>query len=152
MVEALLARGAPTDSVDVGEGGAGGKGAVARVMLISTAAASATYRLRVCVGGSLLLGFVLCSKLSRKSVGRSKMHAHATTDVTAQKTKGTRTWNIGDCVAASYLVMHLFSQERLKSRCITAAVYGNFFAPKQQELVLGGPRAAAKCSRAHKAR
>jgi len=26
MVEALLARGAPTDSVDVGEGGAGGKG------------------------------------------------------------------------------------------------------------------------------
>ena len=58
----------------------------------------------------------------------------------------------GDCVAASYLVMHLFSQERLKSRGITAAVYGNFFAPKQQELVLGGPRAAAKCSRAHKAR
>ena len=61
-------------------------------------------------------------------------------------------WYIGDCVAASYLVMHLFSQERLKSRGITAAVYGNFFAPKQQELVLGGPRAAAKCSRAHKAR
>ena len=85
-------------------------------------------------------------------MGRSKMHAHATTDDTAQKTKGTGTWNIGDCVAASYLVMHLFSQERLKSRGITAAVYGNFFAPKQQELVLGGPRAAAKCSRAHKAR
>lgn len=63
-----------------------------------------------------------------------------------------RSWSIGDCVAASYLVMHLFSQERLKSRGITAAVYGNFFAPKQQELVLGGPRAAAKCSRAHKAR
>jgi hypothetical protein len=68
------------------------------------------------------------------------------------KTKG-RTWYFGDCVAASYLVMHLFSQERLKSRGITAAVYGNFFAPcEQQELVLGGPRAAAKCSRAHKAR
>jgi len=74
------------------------------------------------------------------------MHAHATTDDTAQKTKGTRTWNIGDCVAASYLVMHLFSQERLKSRGITAAVYGNFFAPKQQELgclVARGPRQSA---------
>ena len=45
-------------------------------------------------------------------------------------------------------------QERLKSMGITAAVNGNSFArpPKQQELVRGGPRAAAKCSRAHKAR
>ena len=76
-----------------------------------------------------------------------------TTHATAP-TENERTYVVfGDCVAASYLVMHLFSQERLKSRGITAAVYGNFFAPcEQQELVLGGPRAAAKCSRAHKAR
>jgi hypothetical protein len=43
--------------------------------------------------------------------------------------------------------MHLFSQERLKSRGITAAEYGNFFAPcEQQELVLvvaRGPRQSA---------
>jgi hypothetical protein len=84
-------------------------------------------------------------------VGRC-MHNSRDRQSTRKRKDKERSWYIGDCVAASYLVMHLFSQERLKSRCITAAVYGNFFAPKQQELVLGGPRAAAKCSRAHKAR
>ena len=72
MVEALLARGAPTDSVDVGEGGAGGKGAVARVMLISTAAASATYRLRpcVCVCGFPLTWFRVVQQIIKEESGK----------------------------------------------------------------------------------
>ena len=78
MVEALLAWGAPTDSVDVGEGGAGGKGAVARVMLISTAAASATYRLRpcVCVCGFPLTWFRVVQQIIKEECG--KMHAQLT--------------------------------------------------------------------------
>ena len=66
-------------------------------------------------------------------------------------TQVTRTWSntwfIDDCVAASYLVMHaLLARAAKEQGHHRRAVYGNFFAPKQQGswcVVARGPRQSA---------
>ena len=62
--------------------------AVARVMLISTAAASATYRLRVCVGGVPLTWFRVVQQIIKEECG--KMHAQLRTRLPTRKRKDVR--------------------------------------------------------------